>query len=114
MQTPLQEQARALAARDARVREPFRRLLSGSPLCPTDRCAPPRVGVCLSGGGQRACTSAIGFLDGLSQIGVLDCVSVVTCLSGGSWALRYLSEPEEAGNPFRNTLNAPMKHENNP
>jgi len=52
--------------------------------------APPQptsaLGVCISGGGSRSLSLAVGQLRALSALGVLDQVSYVSGVSGGSWA----------------------------
>ena len=44
------------------------------------------VGMCLSGGGSRAASAAMGELRGLSHLGLLDQVSTLSTVSGGTWA----------------------------
>lgn len=44
------------------------------------------VGVCLSGGGSRAASASMGELRGLRSLGLLDRVSALSTVSGGSWA----------------------------
>ncbi|MCE4554741.1 hypothetical protein [Pelomonas cellulosilytica] len=44
------------------------------------------VGVCLSGGGSRALSCAMGQLRGLRHLGLLDRVSAISSVSGGTWA----------------------------
>lgn len=44
------------------------------------------LGVCFSGGGTRALAAAMGQLRGLIDIGLLDSVDYISCISGGSWA----------------------------
>jgi hypothetical protein len=44
------------------------------------------VGVCLSGGGSRAASAAMGELRGLRHLGLLDRVSTLSTVSGGTWA----------------------------
>jgi hypothetical protein len=44
------------------------------------------VGICLSGGGSRAASASMGELRGLRALGLLDKVSVLSTVSGGSWA----------------------------
>jgi hypothetical protein len=92
-------EAAASAARTQRTRDTLRLLLG-----PASKTGPvyqlPRVGICVSGGGWRAMSSAVAFFDGLStalpaaetaarQDGVklLDTVTHVAGLSGGSWML---------------------------
>lgn len=84
----------ATAARDERTAETKRQLLGYDvPYLPT-------VAVALSGGGWRAMSSSVAFLDGLSTplapaatatgapgVKLLDTVTTIAGLSGGSWAL---------------------------
>jgi len=49
----------------------------------------PRIAFCLSGGGNRALITSLGFMQGAEKIGLLDCVSYASFLSGSSWF--YLS-----------------------
>ncbi|WP_372361982.1 hypothetical protein ACCQ10_01540 [Xanthomonas sp. NCPPB 1325] len=44
------------------------------------------VGICLSGGGSRALSCALGQLRGLRYLGLLDRVSAISSVSGGTWA----------------------------
>lgn len=44
------------------------------------------VGLCFSGGGSRALTAAMGQMRGLRALGLLDRVSYVSSVSGGTWA----------------------------
>lgn len=44
------------------------------------------VGVCLSGGGSRALSCAMGQLRGLRHLGLLDDVFAISSVSGGTWA----------------------------
>lgn len=48
---------------------------------------PLRIGMCASGGGIRAMLATLGVLRGLQQIGLLDTITSVSCLSGSTWAL---------------------------
>lgn len=53
------------------------------------------VGICLSGGGSRALSCAMGQLRGLRHLGLLDKVSAISSVSGGTWAnvvFSYLPE----------------------
>ena len=66
------------------------------PLDPIPPCVPrpptgvdlgqPRVGLALSGGGYRAAGFHIGTLDALDNLGLIDQVSNLTTVSGGSIA----------------------------
>ncbi|KLD72001.1 hypothetical protein [Xanthomonas pisi] len=53
------------------------------------------VGICLSGGGSRALSCALGQLRGLRYLGLLDKVAAISSVSGGTWAnvlFSYLPE----------------------
>lgn len=63
------------------------------PIPPNDTIgltAPPAgrapVGVCFSGGGSRALSAALGQMRGLRTLGLMDRVSYVSSVSGGTWA----------------------------
>jgi hypothetical protein len=43
-----------------------------------------------TGGGYRAMTEAIGFLRGADKVGLLDCITYMTGLSGSTWAINPL------------------------
>jgi len=45
-----------------------------------------KLGVCFSGGGNRAYSAAIGQLRGLKHIKLLDKIDYISAVSGGSWA----------------------------
>lgn len=47
---------------------------------------PGAVGLCLSGGGSRALTCAMGQLRGLRHLGLLEQVFAISSVSGGTWA----------------------------
>ncbi len=47
----------------------------------------PRVGLCFSGGGIRACLATLGSLRGLQATDLLNTVSYAAGLSGSTWAL---------------------------
>jgi len=47
----------------------------------------PTIALVTSGGGVRAMLSTFGFLHGLQQIGLLDAVTYISCLSGSSWSI---------------------------
>ncbi|CAD0302421.1 hypothetical protein [Xanthomonas hortorum] len=42
------------------------------------------VGICLSGGGSRALSCALGQLRGLRSLGLLDKVAAISSVSGGT------------------------------
>jgi len=63
------------------------------PIPPTEASTLPRcgaagapVGVCFSGGGTRSLTASMGQLRALRALGLLDRVSYISSVSGGSWA----------------------------
>lgn len=47
---------------------------------------PPWAGVCISGGGSRSLSAAMGELRGLDALGLLSKVSWLSTVSGGTWA----------------------------
>ena len=47
---------------------------------------PPWAGVCISGGGSRSLSAAMGQLRGLDALGLLSKVSWLSTVSGGTWA----------------------------
>jgi len=49
----------------------------------------PKIAFCFSGGGNRALITSLGFMQGAEKIGLLDCASYASFLSGSSWF--YLS-----------------------
>lgn len=51
-----------------------------------ERFADPAFGVCISGGGSRSLSAAMGQLRGLRHLGLLPSVSWLSCVSGGCWA----------------------------
>ncbi|MCB1613801.1 MAG: hypothetical protein KDI60_18905, partial [Xanthomonadales bacterium] len=52
-----------------------------------DLQAPARsVGLCLSGGGSRALTCAMGQLRALDHLGLMDQIFAISSVSGGTWA----------------------------
>jgi hypothetical protein len=53
---------------------------------PEDELNLKKTGICMSGGGTRAMVCAVGQLKGLVEIGLLDDVGYISCVSGGSWA----------------------------
>ncbi len=49
--------------------------------------APPcSIGLCLSGGGSRALTCALGQLRALNHLGLMDQIFAISSVSGGTWA----------------------------
>ena len=53
---------------------------------PEDTLKLRKTGICMSGGGTRAMVCAIGQLKALWDMGALDDVGYLSCVSGGSWA----------------------------
>ena len=53
----------------------------------SDRYLPSQrpLGVAISGGGTRSLSAAIGQMRALRQLGLLDAVGAVSCVSGGTW-----------------------------
>lgn len=51
----------------------------------------PTIAICCSGGGYRAMIATLGFLSGLSEIGLLDSITYAAGLSGSTWALGGLT-----------------------
>jgi len=52
---------------------------------PLDRL--PRIAIACSGGGYRAMLASLGVLVEFEKLGLLDCVTHISGLSGGSWSL---------------------------
>jgi hypothetical protein len=50
------------------------------------RFGPPWAGVCISGGGSRSLSAAMGELRGLEALGVLPQIGWLSTVSGGTWA----------------------------
>lgn len=69
---------------------------------PNDRV--PRIGVCASGGGYRAMVLTLGFLKGLEDIGLLDCTTYMSGLSGSTWAMAPWVSSKQPVKEFINTL----------
>ena len=69
----------------------------------------PTIGVLFSGGGWRAMESGVGFLDGLREQGLLDTVTYMAGLSGGSWLLYQWLAGTGGFNPFHNDIVRPPK-----
>ncbi len=68
-----------------------------------------KVGLAVSGGGPRAMCSTVGGLDGLAATGLLDCVDVMSVLSGSTWATaRWLTNKGEK-HAFHGTVDDPWK-----
>ncbi|XP_077620732.1 cytosolic phospholipase A2 delta [Crocuta crocuta] len=55
----------------------------------------PVVGIMATGGGARAMTSLYGHLLALQKLGILDCVTYFSGISGSTWAMAHLyGDPE--------------------
>lgn len=55
---------------------------------------PPIMGLAISGGGYRSMLTAAGFVTEMDNIGIFDCLSYISGLSGGSWILMDLISQE--------------------
>src|SRR5436190_2032347 len=51
----------------------------------------PWIGLCLSGGGIRSASFAIGALQGLARLGFLENIDYLSTVSGGGYAGAWLS-----------------------
>lgn len=47
----------------------------------------PRIAFCGSGGGCRAMVSTLGFIIGMQNIGLIDCLTYIAGVSGSTWTL---------------------------
>ncbi len=56
------------------------------PNFPEDNLNLKKTGICMSGGGTRAMVCAVGQLKALSELGLMDDIGYISCVSGGSWA----------------------------
>ena len=68
------------------------------------------TGICLSGGGTRALTAAMGQLRGLRQLSLIDEIDYVSCVSGGSWAATaytYYSRGASGDEQFLGSITEP-------
>jgi len=54
-----------------------------------DKSTTPKLGLALSGGGIRSATFSIGVMKGLTEIGILDSVDVMSSVSGGGYAMSW-------------------------
>ncbi len=53
---------------------------------PGVQALPSSIGLCLSGGGSRALTCAMGQLRALDSLGLMDKIFAISSVSGGTWA----------------------------
>ncbi|GAA5799245.1 hypothetical protein HPULCUR_004655 [Helicostylum pulchrum] len=53
----------------------------------------PNIGIASSGGGYRAMVSCSGYLNAMSETGILDCVLYMAGVSGSTWAMSQLYSP---------------------
>lgn len=53
---------------------------------PGVQASPSAIGLCLSGGGSRALTCAMGQLRALDALGLMDQIFAISSVSGGTWA----------------------------
>ena len=65
---------------------PLANINSAASLDPTTAATPTSVGLCLSGGGSRALSCALGQLRALHHLGLMDKVFAISSVSGGTWA----------------------------
>jgi hypothetical protein len=65
---------------------------------------PPLLGLALSGGGMRSATFSIGILHGLSDIGILTNVDILSSVSGGGYAASWYYIQNLASNVPAETL----------
>ncbi len=64
----------------------------------------PRIAVCCSGGGYRAMFLSLGFFKGLQDIGLLDCTTYMSGLSGSTWAMAPWVASKQPLNDFIDSL----------
>eukprot|EP00760_Papus_ankaliazontas_P018037 PhM_4_TR17419/c0_g1_i1/m.29403 len=98
----LQMQQRAVETRSKRADTSTRTFMGKGRRGHSDPSIPmPTIAACFSGGGPRAMLSTVSVLDGLSQCGLLDCVTYAVGLSGSTWCLLpWAAHPNPAVNPF--------------
>lgn len=60
--------------------------VTASPLAPDLMAPAGSIGLCLSGGGSRALTCAMGQLRALDHLGLMDQIFAISSVSGGTWA----------------------------
>lgn len=65
---------------------PLANINGAASLDPTTAATPTSVGLCLSGGGSRALSCALGQLRALHHLGLMDKVFAISSVSGGTWA----------------------------
>ena len=62
------------------------------------------TGVCFSGGGTRSLSATTGQLRGLRELGLIDKIDYISCVSGGSWASAlytyYKTDPAGQNGPI--------------
>jgi hypothetical protein len=79
------EEKKAVLQRQKKVIQALKNLVPECSLEEPERA--PTIALCLSGGGFRAMVASLGFLEGLNDIGLLDCITYISCLSGSTWAI---------------------------
>ncbi|CAH6788031.1 Pla2g4d [Phodopus roborovskii] len=67
----------------------------------------PVVGIMAEGGGVRAMTSLYGHLLALQKLGLLDCVTYFSGISGSTWTMAHLYQDPEWS---QKDLNGPISH----
>ncbi|XP_021097559.1 cytosolic phospholipase A2 delta isoform X1 [Heterocephalus glaber] len=71
----------------------------------------PVVGIMAEGGGARAMTSLCGHLLALQKLGLLDCVTYLSGISGATWAMAHLyGDPEWSQKDLQGPISHIRKH----
>ncbi|XP_008267359.3 cytosolic phospholipase A2 delta isoform X2 [Oryctolagus cuniculus] len=71
----------------------------------------PVVGIAATGGGARAMTSLYGHLLGLQKLGLLDCVTYFSGVSGSTWAMAHLyGDPEWSQKDLKGPISHAREH----
>jgi hypothetical protein len=79
---------------------------------PEDKLKLQKTGICMSGGGTRAMVCAVGQLRALADLGLMDDVGYISCVSGGSWAsvpYTYYTSGAKNDNELLGTIIPPAK-----
>ena len=87
------EEEKLINTRNTKVRETIRNFFGRKS---TENICFPKIALCCSGGGMRACISTFGALGGLQEMGILDAISYMVGLSGSTWAIaKYVTSKFE-------------------